>query len=107
MESVNLSSKKTATGIVLTGQGVFRGMLLGTDGVNDPVVTIYDGLDNSGTEIIPTATYDASALGLNGVIGKGVYCETGIYVEITCAGTVEVVVEYTPYYPPGHLKWRG
>jgi hypothetical protein len=77
--------------------------------VNDPVITVYNGLDNSGGEIVPTCTYDASALGLNGVTGidPGIYCDVGLYIEITCAGAVEVVPHYAPYYPDGILKWRG
>jgi hypothetical protein len=100
-------NKLTASGILYTGKCIFQGFLLGTDGVNDPVVTIYNGVDNTGQEIVPTATYDASAYGLNGCTGINQYCDVGIYVEITCAGTVEVVVQHSPYYPDGSLKWRG
>jgi len=102
-------TKISASAIVNTGKCVFRGFLLGTDGVNDPVITVYNGLDNSGGEIVPTCTYDASALGLNGVTGidPGIYCDVGLYIEITCAGAVEVVPHYAPYYPDGILKWRG
>ncbi len=102
-------TKITASAIVHTGPCVFRGLLLGCDGTNDPVITVYNGLDNSGGEIVPTCTYDASALGLNGVTGiePGIYCDTGLYIEITCAGTVEVVPQYSPYHPEGVCKWPG
>jgi len=100
-------TKFTASGIVHTGPCVFRGFLLGTDGVNDPVITVYNGLDNSGQEIVPTCTYDASAYGLNGCTGVEQYCDAGLYLEITCAGAVEVVVQHAPYYPDGVLKWKG
>jgi len=100
-------TKFTASGIVCTGPCVFMGFLLGTDGVNDPVITLYNGTDNSGQEIVPTCTYDASAYGLNGCTGIHQYCDKGLYVEITCAGTVEVVIQYAPYYPDGSLKWKG
>jgi hypothetical protein len=99
--------KKTASGIVYTGRCIFQGFLLGTDGTNDPVVTIYNNTAASGQEVIPTATYDASALGLNGVSGIKQYCDMGLYVEITCAGSVEVVVQYTPYSPDTELRWHG
>jgi len=100
-------TKFTASGIVHTGQCIFQGFLLGTDGVNDPVITIYNGLSNTGTEIVPTCTYDASAYGLNGCTGIHQYCDVGLYIEITCAGAVEVVIQHTPYYPSGELKWKG
>lgn len=101
-------TKKTESAIVYTGACVFRGILLGTDGANDPTITVYDGTSNAGTEILPTCTYDASALGLNGVTGinPGIYCSTGLYVEITCAGTVEVIVNYTPYSYTSTLGWQ-
>lgn len=94
-------TKITESGIVFTGACVFRGFLLGTDGVNDPVITVYNGTSNAGAEIIPTCTYDASQLGLNGVTGinPGIYCSTGIYIEITCAGVVEVVPFWVGYNP--------
>jgi len=89
------SSKKTASGIVYTGECAFLAFFIGTDGANDPIVTIYDGIDNTGTEIMPTNPYDASVLGLNGAILKvPIMCWTGIYIEITCSGTVEVVTHY-------------
>lgn len=90
------SSKKTASGIVHTGHCWFGGLLLGMDGVNDVTVTVYDGIDNSGTEIVPTNTYDSSSLGINGAQeGTLVVCSTGIYVEITGANA-EVCVRYRP-----------
>ncbi len=90
------SRKVTATGLVFTGACALHSMLLGTDGTNDPEITVYDGIDNTGTEIVPTTTYDASALGLNGFHGgpAGIECTTGIYVVITCAGAVEVALGF-------------
>ena len=92
------SQKFTSSGSVTAlpnGSLYCMGFTVGMDGVNDPVVTIYNGADNTGEEIVPTATYDASALNLRGVVkSAGVKCSAGIYVEITCAGTVEVVVDY-------------
>lgn len=89
-------SKKLATSdTIFTGKGSILGFLLGTDGANDPAITIYDGIDNTGTEIVPTNTYDASALGLNGAMfGFKKKCQTGCYVEITCGGTVEVIIDF-------------
>ena len=92
------TKKMTASGIAFTGPCALASMLIGTDGANDPTVTIYDGIDNTGTEKVPTSTYDASALGLNGFMGGRVAydCVKGIYVEITTGGTVEVIVGFKP-----------
>lgn len=82
-----------ANQLAYTGRCMFQGFLLGTDGTNDPTITIYDNTTNSGRELVPTTTYDASALGLNGAM---IPCELeankGVYAEITCAGACEVVV---------------
>jgi hypothetical protein len=91
MTVTTVSSSQT----VASGSAVLAGMQLGTDSLNDPTVTIYNGSDNTGAEIVPTTTYDASALGLNGFVAsydKKAY--NGIYVEITCAGSVEVTIDY-------------
>lgn len=98
-------SKKTANALIHTGPCVFHGFLLGTDGVNDPSITFYDNVLAAGEEIVPTCTYDASALGLNGATGMNIYCENGIYLEIACAGTVEVVPQFSPYFHDGRLRW--
>lgn len=88
---------KTASGVVYAGACIFHGMLLGTDGTNNPTITLYDHASAaSGQEIIPTATYDASMLGLNGVTGIYQYCANGIYLEIACDGSVEVAPLFTP-----------
>lgn len=88
----------TASAVIYTGPCLFGGVLIGgMDGVNDPTVTVYDGVDNTGKEITPTATYDASGLNLNGVRGGDAdVCFTGIYVEITGGAPVTVVTRHSP-----------
>ena len=77
----------TESGIVYTGQCCVAGMQIGMDGVNDPQITVYDGIEASGVEIIPTNTYDSSALGLNGfAAGYLKECRTGVYVQIEASG---------------------
>jgi len=92
MESVE-TVEVTVSGIAHTGPCWMYDVLLGTDGVNDPTIAVYDGLDTSGEKKIPTNTYDAALLGLNGVIFNAKRrCSKGIYVEISCAGAVEVII---------------
>ena len=86
------STKLSATGTAYTGKCLFHGFILGTDGSNDPTITIYDGTDNSGGEVVPTADQPADQKGWYGLIHYNCLCRDGIYVEITCSGTVEVVV---------------
>ena len=90
------SSYKTASGIIFTGSGMVYDVLIGTDGTNDVALTIYNGLSATNTkELLPTVTYDASALGLNGYTTSiGSKVNDGCYVEITCSGACEVVIKW-------------
>ena len=95
MENIFNTVKKTASGVVIAEPCIFGGFLLGTDGVNDPTVTVYDNTSAaSGEELAPTTEYDASVLGLNGAIGFSVVAKNGIYIEITTAGSCEITVLY-------------
>lgn len=72
--------------------------MLGMDGTNDPTVTIYDhATAASGNEVVPTNTYDASALGANGVMfPERVACENGIVVDVVLGGgNLEVTLYYS------------
>ena len=92
---VAVPTKLTASAKVSDGPALLFGMYIGTDGSNNPTVTVYDSTTNSGTEAVPTAEYDATTIGLKGYApGYAKSCKNGIYVEITCAGTVEVTVDY-------------
>jgi len=71
-------------------------IVIGTDGSNDPVVAAYNEATNSATAaamILPSITYDASALGINGAIYQfAEYLDTGLYVAIANLGTGSVIV---------------
>ena len=86
----------STTATITSSSAVLAGMQIGTDSANDPTITVYDGTDNTGNEIVPTTTYDASALGLNGFVAsykKRAY--NGIFVEVSIgAGAVEVTIDY-------------
>ena len=89
------STKLSASGIVTSQPALMLGVQIGMDATNDLTLTIYNGVDNTGTETLPTNQYDASALGLNGVVMPyGKHCPNGIYLEMTCAGTAEVVIDW-------------
>lgn len=89
-----IPKKLTASGVITAKSAWFYGFLLGMDGGNDQAITIFDNASEaSGIEVAPTNTYDASALGLNGVIiPYRVHCLNGIYVLISGGGAVEITV---------------
>lgn len=90
----------TATGgsIVINRPCVFYGYIVGMDGTNDPTITIYDNSNAaSGHEPVPTNTYDASVLGVNGAMlpADGTRCRNGLYCYTTIgAGAVEITIYY-------------
>lgn len=78
---------------VYTGKCTYHGFRLGMDGTNDVTLTIKDG----NIEILPTNTYDASVLGLNGEVlptQAEITCDSDITVVATCTGTFELIVIY-------------
>ena len=93
-----VKTRLTASALVKSGYSRITALLIGSDGNSDPVVTVYDSTAaTAGTEAIPTCTYDASSLGLNGVVfGRdgAIECQVGIYVEISDLGTGEVLIYY-------------
>jgi len=92
------TKKLSTSGIATSKCALLLGIQIGMDGTNDATITVYNGTDNSGDEIIPTNTYDAATLGIQGLVSSyGKLATDGIYVEITCAGTVEVVVDFKPW----------
>lgn len=70
------------------------GILVETDGTNDPTVTVRDNTVASGDAVMPATTFDASALGLNGFTGLRIPCKTAIHVVIVCAGAAKVYIYY-------------
>lgn len=85
------SVKLSATGAFLDTPGFLGGVLIGTDGLNNPTLTVFDNNDTaSGTELLPTTEFDASALGLNGYTGVIDECLAGAYLELAGVGTTEI-----------------
>jgi hypothetical protein len=92
-----LAAKLTASGVVgVSGAASFLvGVLLGTDTVNDVSFSIHDGTDNTGTELVPTTTYDASQYGLNGVMFPyRVNAPNGLYFNEVSGSGYECIIFY-------------
>lgn len=71
-------------------------IVIGSDGTNNPVVAAYNEDDDSETaakEILPSQTYDAVSLGLNGIVYQFMEkCDTGLYISISNIGSGSIVV---------------
>ena len=90
-------SAQTASAAITTTSGYLHGIMLATDGTNSVTISVYDNASAaSGTTLIPTQVVTTSAANRSTAINisPAVIFYNGIYVEITCSGTVG----YTVYY---------
>ena len=72
------------------------GLLVRTDGLNDPTVGVYDGTAASNTVRIPLTEYEADVKSLNGVmLTFRLPCPNGLLVVITGDGARTVSVYYS------------
>jgi len=86
----------TSSALVLTGSGQFHGFALKADGTNDVTVNVFDSLTATGRKIIPTDSVFDGTVKLNAWSDNpAIRLDTGIYIEITCAGTCEIVPRYS------------
>jgi len=95
--SYTKTARITESASICTGSGFLFSILVGTDNTNDPVVAAYDDTDatTAANRIIPSVTYDASVLGLNGVVMQfPKKFTTGLYIAIANIGSGEVVIDY-------------
>lgn len=94
-EISQISAVKTADALIITGAAVFDGLIVQTDGSNNVTFTIYDNTSATGTKITPTSlTVTGSSQSWALSYDPPVGCSTGIYVDITTAGTVAYQVLY-------------
>lgn len=97
MEKITQTKKLDSSGIVTRGPCVLTAFFVGMDGVNNITgFAIYNGIDNTGKEIVPSVPFRANAMGYNGATGIKIDCPDGIYVEWTTAGTAEIVIHFYP-----------
>ena len=80
------------------GEGFLFSFLIGTDTVNDPIVAIHDcatGNQAAANQIVPSTTYDASILGINGVVFQvSKRFTSGLYIAIANIGTGAVILDW-------------
>ena len=97
-ESMTASGSKAADSLIQVQGGLFYGIAIATDGVNAVTVSIYDvATATTGALIVPTfvATTSATDRVKSFFVYPAIKYNNGIYVDITCAGTVGYEVYYT------------
>ncbi len=89
------SSGTTAGATAVTGECVFHGILIQTDGSNDVTFNTYDNTTASGTRILTGDLVVAGNTNKEFVNPPvSLHCSTGIHVTCTCAGTFSWQVFY-------------
>ena len=91
MASIVRAVRFTVSGILWAGPCVLCGFLVGTDGVNDPTLTFYNGLAAvPNGDVVPTTTFESSTFGFNGFMPQiQIDCPAGLYVEVANLNTGE------------------
>jgi hypothetical protein len=83
----SISAGKTASALIVTGSGIFLGLLIKCDGTNDLTLNVFDNTAASGTKLVPTDIIFDGAVKINALsFLPGVRFSTGLYVEIAVAG---------------------
>ena len=90
------SGQQTATATIKSGAGILGQIAVVTDGTNAVTIDVYDNASAaSGTKLMPTWVITTSATDRCqswDAPGDGVRFMNGLYVVITCAGTVKYIV---------------
>jgi hypothetical protein len=83
------SGSKSADALIWVGPGTFGGIAIATDGTNAVTVSIYDvATATTGALIVPTFVVPTSSVDRVRSFFWPIHFENGIYVDVTCAGTV-------------------
>ena len=88
------TAEKDDDAICLTGRGYFFEISVVTDGSNAVTVDIYDNTAASGTKLIPTwvITTSSTDRAQSYTAPAPIRVVNGIYVDVTCSGTVKYIV---------------
>lgn len=92
----NFTQPAAASANAVSGRCIFRGISVNPDGTNDITVNVWDSTTVSGaTRLLETDVVFAGNEGWQCLdVPHGLPCFNGIYVEITCAGTLSYRVHY-------------
>jgi hypothetical protein len=91
------SDELTGDALVISGPACITGVVVMTDAANPVTMNIYGNTAASGKKLIPTYTVTTSATDRAQAIffPENTVCTSkGIYVDITCSGTVGYMIYY-------------
>lgn len=96
-DTMKASEDFTADRLFYTGKMNLYSLFFVTDGTNALTVNLYDGTDATGKSLVPEFVFPADADNLNQTISffPPLQLFTGLYVDITTAGTVTYKIYYS------------
>ena len=95
----------TASGIAITGNCYFIGVIISLDGISDVTLNVFDSLTASGKNLLPDdILIDAARNYFGYEMSAPVRCINGIYIDITCAGTYSYQASHATARTPGIRK---
>lgn len=99
VDRVSYSGTSEGDALIASGRAEFHGITITGDGTNAVTVDIYNNTAGSGDKITPTLNFPQSATSKTQAYGVNppVSCGTGIYVDVTTAGTVSYTVYFSRY----------
>lgn len=95
-DGIEYSAVQSGDALIVTGNVEFHGITITGDGTNSITVDIHNGTTVSGEKITPTLNFVQSSSAKTQVYGVSppVNCNTGIYINVTTAGTISYVVYF-------------
>lgn len=89
-ELSSLGIKRTETGLIKSGEGVFKGIVVSSH--TNGTMKAYDGINNSGRVLVDTFTFPSGSGAYT--FADGISFSTGLYLEL--GGTTPIItVIYT------------
>ena len=84
---IKTSAVKTASALIRTGKGQLHGILLCCDGTNATTISVYDGINDSGsTFVVQAAVIPGAQTAFYMGFNPARRFETGCYVKVAVAG---------------------
>lgn len=87
-------STNTESALISSEPGILGGILIALDGTNAQTITIYDGVDSTGSKLTPTLVFPTSATIRMASVALDAQYADGLYVAVSGSGSVE----YTVYF---------
>jgi len=87
-EFMKASGEGTSSKALGTGQCVFKGIWVATDGTNAVTVNVYDASTATGKKLVPSFTVPGASMYGGAMFDPGVLVNNDVFVDVSTSGTV-------------------